>query len=453
MDAVAVEQHHPGRWIGGLIGAVVSLAVSGVGLLIGDTGEPASAFFLDGGLVGLGLAGIPVAFLAGRALLPQGRAGGTGQGLAVGLMLGLLAPPLGAVLILFGAVVPGPSSVGLDDALGLLVLLPFAAVFSYVASVVTVPAGLAWAVLVRALPEEAFRRWEAPAPVARLGARHALAVAGVAWLLVAAYPYLEDATDEFECHSVYAMTVAWAPGGNELLVAGGDPELGAAIQWLAADGSRTVVRPDLVDVELTAAGPGGTVAWTAPARRARSGTELWVARGEGARAIGRLPSDIWSALAWWDGSWVALGWDAGLVRLGGVDGNLATSPVRVGRQRVGIAEPVDTFSASADGRRLGWSRRDGPEHTWFALLEGGRFDRFLLPVDAYDATLDGGGRAIVYRDGPLGEWRRFALESRSVAAETVASARWSGVRVAANGSIAAVDDRLRDGRLCIAFRG
>jgi len=50
--------------------------------------------------------------------------------------------------------------------------LPFALVFSYLAVVVTIPVGVAWAILVKLIPVDAPARLRAPRTMERLGVRH-----------------------------------------------------------------------------------------------------------------------------------------------------------------------------------------------------------------------------------------------------------------------------------------
>jgi hypothetical protein len=139
---------HPtsGRWVGGLVG-VVACVVTGLAEGIIGTGLVSPS-----GLVPLVVGGLPIAFLGGRALLPAARSGGWLEALAFGLVFGILAPPLGAIeVILVGLLSFSGSTTGLDA--GYLVLLPFALVFSYVVAVLTIPAGLIWALIARAIPD------------------------------------------------------------------------------------------------------------------------------------------------------------------------------------------------------------------------------------------------------------------------------------------------------------
>jgi hypothetical protein len=113
----------------------------------------ASGFASQSSLVPLVIAGLPIAFLGGRALLPTARSGGWLEAFAVGLIFGLIAPPLGAIeVILVGLLALPGGTTGLDA--GYLVLLPIVLVFSYVVAFMTVPAGLIWALIVRAIPND-----------------------------------------------------------------------------------------------------------------------------------------------------------------------------------------------------------------------------------------------------------------------------------------------------------
>jgi hypothetical protein len=193
MDATTATTH-PGRWLGGLAGGLVALGVSGIGLILGTDTETGFVFLSDGGLVELGILGVPIGFLVGRALLPAARADGIGWALFVGLWFGIVAPPLGAIEIVFGTLWPGANPTGFGDTVvGLVVLLPIAMAYSFVAAVVTLPAGIAWAVLVRAIPATAFRTFEMPRPVASLGARHAIALGLLVVVAASLVPSVVDA--------------------------------------------------------------------------------------------------------------------------------------------------------------------------------------------------------------------------------------------------------------------
>ena len=150
----------PGRWVGGLVGMVACVATTLVANVvatatIGDDSAGSNGFLGQGNLVWIALGGLPIAFLGGRLLLPAARSGGWVTALVFGFAFGLIAPPLGAVEVFLAALLPfHDSTSGLDDAVvGLLVFLPIALVYSYVVVVLTVPAGLLWALIVRAIPE------------------------------------------------------------------------------------------------------------------------------------------------------------------------------------------------------------------------------------------------------------------------------------------------------------
>jgi hypothetical protein len=154
----------PGRWVGGLVGGVACVAttlVAGVvaKATIGDDSAGSNGFLGQGNLVWIALGGLPIAFLGGRLLLPAARSGGWLTALGIGFLFGLIAPPLGAVEVFLVALLPfHDSTSGFDDAiLSLMVFLPIALVYSYVVVVLTVPAGLLWALMVRAIPEHALQ--------------------------------------------------------------------------------------------------------------------------------------------------------------------------------------------------------------------------------------------------------------------------------------------------------
>lgn len=150
----------PGRWLGGFVGiaacVATAIAAGAVATLTnGDDSAGSSGFLSSDSLAFVWAGGLPIAFLGGRALLPAARSGGWLSALAVGFGFGLIAPPLGAIEVILVAMLPFSNSTsGFGDNLaGFLFLLPIAMVYSYVAVVITVPAGLLWAVMVRAIPD------------------------------------------------------------------------------------------------------------------------------------------------------------------------------------------------------------------------------------------------------------------------------------------------------------
>jgi hypothetical protein len=174
---------HPGRWVGGVVGVVAALTTAGAAGLIGrllrvdlEMAETVA------------VTGVPVAFLLGRAFLPTARKGGLTEAMATGLLLGWIAPPMGAALVLgsFG-LAGGVTECGTETgALVAIGLYPIAAVFSFLAIVVTIPAGFLWGLIVAFVPDHVLERARLPEPITSLGARHLFALIGSVYVLVAA---------------------------------------------------------------------------------------------------------------------------------------------------------------------------------------------------------------------------------------------------------------------------
>jgi hypothetical protein len=161
---------HPGRWLGGLCGAIASILIgvaaqAFVGIDPGDSS-------LD--VLVVGLLGAPIGFALGRAMFPQARGARWSRALLVGAGIGLLAPPLGAIEIVLGPLLlpanPDRAIVTASAVLFLAIAIPV----SYIAVIVTLPAGLLWAMLVKLIPSELPARLRAPAVIEPLGIRHAL---------------------------------------------------------------------------------------------------------------------------------------------------------------------------------------------------------------------------------------------------------------------------------------
>ena len=179
---------HPGRWVGGLIGAAVSLVFAAATILVGRV-TPVDVE----SLVMVGLLGAPVGFVLGRAALPWVRAGGWGHAVVVGIALGWAAPPLGALEIVLGMGmlegVVGESAVISCDVPGLIaghILLMYAVPVSFIAVVVTIPLGVVWGLATHALPDRWLQHARMPDPIAALGVRHGVLVLAVVLVTVAA---------------------------------------------------------------------------------------------------------------------------------------------------------------------------------------------------------------------------------------------------------------------------
>lgn len=180
-NAPAVPADHPGRWVGGLIGALSSLAAALVVNVVVD----APAILEWDSWSAIGLLGIPIGFILGRELLPMARGAGWGRALATGMLLGWVAPPLGAVEILGGSRLLELGN--LSNSIGgpvALVLLPIAIPVSFIAIFITIPVGIAWAILLRLVPDDTLVALRVARPLERFGVRHALVVITGALLLL-----------------------------------------------------------------------------------------------------------------------------------------------------------------------------------------------------------------------------------------------------------------------------
>lgn len=162
----------PGRWLGGVIGAIVSSAAA-ILLFAVQPETNAETNLLIPSSPWIALLGIPIAFALGRAAFPSIRRGTWGWALAAGVLIGLAAPPLGAFEVVFGPFL-FPIDPANTEQIGLVVLLPIALLFSYLAILITIPVGLVTAIAIRALPGDVPLRLRAPEWLARVGVVHAV---------------------------------------------------------------------------------------------------------------------------------------------------------------------------------------------------------------------------------------------------------------------------------------
>lgn len=171
----------PGRWVGGLIGVVTFLAAALIGGLAAESPGILSWYSCSA----IGLLGMPIGFILGRELLPMARGAGWGRALNTGMLLGWIAPPLGAIEILGGSRLLDLANLNNSMAGPItLVLLPVAIPLSFMAIVMTIPLGLAWGVLVRLVPDDVLTALRVPRPLERVGIRHALVLIAAALILL-----------------------------------------------------------------------------------------------------------------------------------------------------------------------------------------------------------------------------------------------------------------------------
>jgi hypothetical protein len=172
------------RLVGAALGAAISLAIE----LLPFSVAEATAFWLR--FDGIGLYGAPIAGLLGWWLGPHVVAGSRRWGLAVGIGMGLAAAPLGALgiayatllLVLAGGDLGGPGAGGLAGALMVATLgLPL----SLFVLPITVPAGIVWASILRAVRE--LRGWQGPIEPSPFGFSHAAALLTIGGLLAALF--------------------------------------------------------------------------------------------------------------------------------------------------------------------------------------------------------------------------------------------------------------------------
>lgn len=177
---------HPGRWIGGILGVLASLALVPIALLLEQ--QPTSSSLP--GLANMGLLGAPIGFVLGRHFFPSARSGGWTMALSVGIVIGWAAPPLGAIALVVGPLLlPTQPGEPWRNPTELLLYLALAIPFSFIAAIITVPVGLAWGLLVGLVPDAVPQQLRVPRPLERLGVRHAaIVVATVLGLLTARHP-------------------------------------------------------------------------------------------------------------------------------------------------------------------------------------------------------------------------------------------------------------------------
>jgi hypothetical protein len=173
------------RFAGMTIGVLVSFASASV---------PFDAVGLSGlfGPLGIGLAGAPVAAVLGWWLSPHIASSSWRNAIAIGLGAGLLAPPLGLLELLYLAglsgLAEGPGR-GAETIAGLVVIGMFGLGYCWVVLPITLPSGIAAALIVRGLLPRV--SWSAD-PSASIGFRHAVVVLGLIALGAALVPFVQS---------------------------------------------------------------------------------------------------------------------------------------------------------------------------------------------------------------------------------------------------------------------
>jgi hypothetical protein len=170
------------RFAGMTIGVLVSFASAWV---------PFDAVGLSGlfGPLGIGLAGAPVAAVLGWWLSPHIVSSSWRNAIAIGFGAGLLAPVLGLLELLYIAAVAGLAEgpgQGAETIGGLLFVGMYGLGYCWVVLPITLPSGIAAALIVRGLLPRV--SWS---PSASIGFRHAVIVLGLAALGAALVPFAQ----------------------------------------------------------------------------------------------------------------------------------------------------------------------------------------------------------------------------------------------------------------------
>lgn len=167
--------------------------VIGVLVAFASAWVPFDAVGLSGlfGPLGVGLAGAPVAAVLGWWLSPHIVSTSWPKAIAIGFGAGLLAPVLGLLELLYlaavGALAEGPGR-GAETIGGLLFIGIYGLIYCWVVLPITIPSGIAAAMIVRGLlPRLALRVQPSPS----IGLHHAVIVLGLVALGAALVPFVQ----------------------------------------------------------------------------------------------------------------------------------------------------------------------------------------------------------------------------------------------------------------------
>ena len=171
------------RFAGMTIGVLVSFASAWV---------PFDAVGLSGlfGPLGIGLAGAPVAAVLGWWLSPHIVSSSWRNAIAIGFGAGLLAPVLGLLELLYIAALAGLAEGpgrGVETLGGLLFVGMYGLGYCWVLLPITLPSGIAAALIVRGLLPRA--SWS---PAELIGFRHAVIVLGLVALGATLVPFVQS---------------------------------------------------------------------------------------------------------------------------------------------------------------------------------------------------------------------------------------------------------------------
>ena len=146
MDRAGALHDIPLRLLGTTVAAAIALGIAALGAdsnaILGRSSPP------------LGILGLPGVALLGWFIGPSVARAGVGRTLGLGLVMGLAAEPLGVITVVATLAVDSLRTAGADPAsliVGIPMLTVLGVIYGVVALVVTLPAGVAWAVATRVL--------------------------------------------------------------------------------------------------------------------------------------------------------------------------------------------------------------------------------------------------------------------------------------------------------------
>ena len=438
-----------GRGRASLIGLIVGGAIPAIPLVWGVMDSSLMVLAIGGAI------GMPIGLVLGGIFGPDARTDDRSKVVAVVAKIAVFAVIIGDLVIGGGLTVAMMAGGPMGLFMGVLATVIGLFVLGLPALLLTIPAAIAWVLVMRLVPERLVG--DGRRPISRWSRR--LPAIGIVAILASlgAVPFALAAVDGRYCpdlrgHEVEAM--AWSGDDTRLIVAtrDGDWDSDRSVLFEVQPATRAVrVFQDVTGaVDGVVVDPDGTTWWTV---EDASGLALWSATPTGAaQAHGHIDTSAIDSEFGVEG--MGLWWlDGGLA----LDG-MGLGPLRfdVGPSGPILSEPVVTsdlmygapLSASVDGTVIGWLEYGYADEVdtgdvAMVVIERGHRRSIPLPGDAVEGLVSADGKAVLFRTDA--GW--IATPLRGTASLILLGGEWTRPSLMRD-QLAAIRVGFRSGQLC-----